>query len=40
MGSLTFDGVDEAPRFRARSVESFGGDVALTLYPVEPEREA
>jgi hypothetical protein len=38
MGSLTFDGVDDAPRFRVRSVESFGEDVALTLYPLEPER--
>ena len=40
MGSLTFDGVDDAPRFRVRSVEGFGEDVALTLYPLEPEKEA
>ncbi len=40
MGSLTFDGVDEAPRFRIRSVGDFGEDVALTLYPADPEREA
>jgi diaminohydroxyphosphoribosylaminopyrimidine deaminase / 5-amino-6-(5-phosphoribosylamino)uracil reductase len=40
MGSLTFDGVDQAPRFRVRSVESFGEDVALSLYPLEPERGA
>jgi len=39
MGSLTFDGVSKAPRFRVRSVENFGEDVALTLYPAEPERE-
>jgi len=37
MGSLTFGAVDEAPRFRVRSVENFGEDVALTLYPAEPE---
>lgn len=39
MGSLTFDGVDRAPRFRFRSVEKFGDDVALTLHPVESERD-
>ena len=39
MGSLAFGGIDEGPRFRIRSLENFGKDVALTLYPVEPERE-
>lgn len=37
MGSLAFGGADRAPRFVVRSVERFGEDVAVTLYPIKPE---
>ncbi len=39
MGSLCSPDIETAPRFCVESVERFGEDVALTLYPAKPERE-
>jgi len=39
MGSLKVAGMAEAPKFRVDAVEKVGEDVAVTLYPLEPEEE-
>ncbi|MBA3472308.1 MAG: bifunctional diaminohydroxyphosphoribosylaminopyrimidine deaminase/5-amino-6-(5-phosphoribosylamino)uracil reductase RibD [Rubrobacter sp.] len=39
MGSLKVVGMAGAPKFRVDAVEKIGEDVAVTLYPLEPEEE-
>lgn len=39
MGSLKVTGMAGAPKFRVDAVEKIGGDVAVTLYPLEPEED-
>jgi diaminohydroxyphosphoribosylaminopyrimidine deaminase/5-amino-6-(5-phosphoribosylamino)uracil reductase len=39
MGSLKVAGMGAAPRFRVEGIEKVGEDVAVTLYPLEPEED-
>lgn len=39
MGSLKVVGMAGAPKFRVAAVEKIGEDVAVTLYPLEPEED-
>ena len=40
VGSLVSPGMDTAPRFRVETMQRFGEDVALTLYPADVGEEA